>query len=56
MDLAKYLQLKLQNWFLKFIGDALDVGFHVVEENEDAWSYSPLACISHLMKFCESVN
>lgn len=33
MDLAKHLQQEAQSWFLKFIEDVLDAGFHV--ENED---------------------
>lgn len=38
LDLAKHLQEEAQNWFLKFIEDVLDAGFHV--ENEDHVSAS----------------
>lgn len=34
MDLARHLQQEAQSWFLKFIEDVLDAGFHV--ENADS--------------------
>eukprot|EP01018_Ginkgo_biloba_P027767 Gb_00943 [translate_table: standard] len=34
-DLSKHLQKEAQNWFLMFIENALDAGFHISKEKED---------------------